>query len=113
MFHICAKYKDFQQNSSKKKFQNITVDADLVDEPKHLTDLGNAKRLIGLYGDDLRYCYPWGKWLIWDGDRWVKDESGTIDRHAKNTVGQIYVEAGQGASEEKRKRLGSHAIRSS
>lgn len=29
------------------------------------TDLGNARRLVKRYGRDLRYCAPWGKWLVW------------------------------------------------
>ncbi len=32
-------------------------------EAFHLTDLGNAKRLVAKHGRDARYCYPWGKWL--------------------------------------------------
>ena len=39
----------------------------------HLTDIGNAQRLVSRHGQDLRYCYPWGKWLIYDGQRWAKD----------------------------------------
>ena len=30
----------------------------------HHTDLGNAHRLIRQHGPDIRYCHPWGKWLV-------------------------------------------------
>jgi P4 family phage/plasmid primase-like protien len=73
------------------------------------TDLGNASRLIAHHGEDLRYCYPWGSWLIWDGRRWSLDESGEIHRRAKRTVREIYREAADAADDETRKALGKHA----
>jgi len=75
----------------------------------NLTDLGNASRLIAHHGEDLRYCYPWGSWLIWDGRRWSLDESGEIHRRAKRTVREIYREAADAADDETRKALGKHA----
>lgn len=38
-------------------------------KPFNLTDLGNAERLVSLFGDDIRYCHAWREWLIWDGCR--------------------------------------------
>ena len=43
---------------------------------QHRNDVGNAERLIALYGDRMRYCHAFKKWLIWDGRRWAVDESG-------------------------------------
>lgn len=40
----------------------------------HLTDLGNAHRLIAAHGDSLRYVAKWGRWLAWDGTRFVVDD---------------------------------------
>ena len=42
-------------------------------EIERLTDLGNAKRLVALYGADLRYCHQWGRWLCGTagGGRWT------------------------------------------
>ena len=42
----------------------------------NLTDLGNARRLVHRHGRNLRYCWLWRKWLVWDGKRWVKDDTG-------------------------------------
>ncbi len=56
------------------------------DNRYHFTDLGNAERLVSQYGKDLRFCYPWGKWLIWDGQRWRPDTTGEVIRKAKDTV---------------------------
>jgi hypothetical protein len=33
-------------------------------------DAGNAERLADRHGANLRYCFPWGKWLVYDGTRW-------------------------------------------
>jgi hypothetical protein len=49
----------------------------------HLTELGNARRLVALYGNDLHYCYSRKKWLVWDGTRWAVDQVREIDRKAK------------------------------
>lgn len=72
------------------------------------TDLGNAKRLVHYYGRDLRYCYAFGSWYVWDGKRWSKDETGAIERKAKATVMNIYQEALQ-EEDEKRVSLMKHA----
>lgn len=81
-------------------------------EPPHLTDLGNARRLVALHGRDLHYCYPWGRWLVWDGRRWALDMSGAAERLAKATVQAIYEEASKTADDERRKALAKHALKS-
>ena len=30
-----------------------------------------ALKFSAIYGDDLRYVAPWGRWLIWNGKPWV------------------------------------------
>ena len=76
-----------------------------------LTDLGNAERLIARHGDDLRYCHPWSKWLVWDGKRWAVDASGEVERRASETVTAMYHEADPGGGSID-KALATHAIRS-
>ena len=78
----------------------------------NLTDLGNAERLLSRYGDDVRYCYPWSRWLVWNGCRWERDEGGRVHRLAKQTVRGIYQEAAAADSEEHRKALAKHATAS-
>ena len=77
----------------------------------HLTDLGNAQRLIKSYGPDLRFCYPWDRWLIWDEKRWVKDETGEIDRLGKKVVQQMYKDAIEKEDREERKLLVNFALK--
>lgn len=72
------------------------VDSITTDFPKNtfaMTDLGNAERLIYHYGELVRFCHLWKKWIIWDGKRWLKDDSGAIYRLAKDTVRSINAEA--------------------
>jgi P4 family phage/plasmid primase-like protien len=76
------------------------------------TDLGNAERLVARHGEDLRYCHPWRKALVWDGTRWAKDETGAVDRLAAETVRSIYDEAQRESDPDVRKALARHAISS-
>lgn len=77
-----------------------------------LTDLGNARRLVVRHGRDLRFCYAWDKWLIWDGQRWRVDDTGEIVRRAKQTVRAILAEAAAATDDAKAKDLAKHALRS-
>lgn len=76
------------------------------------TDLGNARRLVRRYGNDLRYCHTWHKWLVWDGTRWAIDDVGAVERMAKATVHEIYNEAAAEQLDERRQALVKHALRS-
>ena len=58
-----------------------------------MTDVGNARRLVSKYGEDIRYVFGFKKWLVWDGGRWLFDEDGEIMRRTKDTVTAIYNEA--------------------
>jgi putative DNA primase/helicase len=46
----------------------------------NLTQLGNAQRLVALHGQDIRYCFQWKSWLVWDGTRWAVDNIGQLAR---------------------------------
>lgn len=78
----------------------------------NLTDLGNSERFIGDHGKDVRYCHPWGKWLLWTGTRWALDENGQVHQLAKRTVRRIYEEAAKAENDERRKELAKHAAKS-
>lgn len=75
---------------------NPTQDAPASQSPtfevEHLTDLGNAKRLVRLYGRGMRYVLQWG-WLVWDSKRWARDETGQVMRWAKRTALSLYDDA--------------------
>jgi P4 family phage/plasmid primase-like protien len=83
------------------------------DEPSfNLTDLGNSERFVREHGKNVRYCYPWRKFLVWAGKRWEPDEVGWVSRLAKRTVRAIYQEAADAEDAERSKALARHALRS-
>lgn len=79
---------------------------------RHLTDLGNARRLIAQHGDDIRYNCTNGKWLLFNRIRWLEDARGDIYLKAKDTVKAIYDEAAQALDESTRKQIAKHAMKS-
>ena len=76
-----------------------------------LTDLGNAHRFAQDHRADVRYCWPWGRWLVWNGRYWCRDETGKVHRLAEATVRGMYQEAAL-SSEERRAVLASWAVKS-
>jgi putative DNA primase/helicase len=73
------------------------------------TDLGNAHRFARDHRGDVRYCWPWGRWLVWNGRYWCRDETGEIHRRAEATVRGIYEEAAR-SSPERREVLAKWAV---
>jgi putative DNA primase/helicase len=63
----------------------------LPDEP--LTELGMARRLLGVYGAHLRYVPAWRRWLVWDGRRWAPDASGQAPRWQKTIARRVMSDA--------------------
>jgi putative DNA primase/helicase len=84
-------------------------DSDAHAMQPNCTDVGNGLRLARQHGKDLRFCFPWGKWLVYDGRRWRNDDQGRIVRLAKECVKAIYREA-VNLPEERRATLIKHAI---
>jgi putative DNA primase/helicase len=65
--------------------------------PFMANDLGNAERMLALFGDDMRYCYLMKKWLIWDERRWVVDEGGAAEQLAKEALREYFRQASEAA----------------
>jgi putative DNA primase/helicase len=59
----------------------------------HLTDLGNARRLVERHGDALRYVAERATWLVWNGKHWESDHTGEVMRRAKETIRDLYTAA--------------------
>jgi putative DNA primase/helicase len=76
------------------------------------TDTGNAERLVRLFGQDLRHVHLWSKWLAWDGRCFAIDQTGEIDRRAKDTVRAMYEDAAKLEDPEERKKLAIWARKS-
>jgi P4 family phage/plasmid primase-like protien len=68
--------------------------------PEGRTDTANARRLAASFGDVIRWCDPWRKWLVWDGRRWKIDERRTIDEYAKTVADKLWTEAAKNRENE-------------
>lgn len=88
-------------------------DALLRHEPKPIekeTDYGNARRLVRLYGQDIKYVTDLG-WFCWDGSRWKRNDAAVMQM-AKETVLSIYDEAAMEKQEERKTALSKWAVSS-
>jgi len=112
---------DKPHSSSGKSYGHMTIEKALSQQNSNqpqksedisfnCSDLGNAERLSHYYGDKLKYCHPWSKWVIWDGTRWSEDHKGKVSQLAKKTVRKIYEEAKQSQDDNKRQAIARHAI---
>ena len=54
------------------------------------TDITNAVYFLRAYGDIIRYCYSWKKFLIWDGSNWVVDSRGQVESMCLKFVHKMY-----------------------
>lgn len=53
----------------------LTADGYLVQSsPLAWTDISLRDDFLRAHGEDVRRCYMWGAWFVWDGYRWRKDE---------------------------------------
>lgn len=76
------------------------------------TDIGNAERMVHRHGSNIRYNNSFGKWYLWDGNRWREDKINEIFQIAKDTVRAIYEEASKADDSDTRTSLVQHALRS-
>lgn len=80
-------------------------------EPAHdeqQTDVGNGKRLVRLFGADLRWCKPLG-WLGWNGEKWERTDRGAVQA-AKESAHLMRVEAESLSDSDARKAARKHAL---
>jgi putative DNA primase/helicase len=77
-----------------------------------LTDMGNAERFKYWNGDDVVWCKPWTKFLIYDGMRYADDITEEADRRATHTIRRIVQEVALETSKNRQEAILSHAHRS-
>jgi putative DNA primase/helicase len=72
--------------------ENLAADGEASDaaDDIHLTDLGNARRVVERHGQDLRYVHPWRHWYVWDGKRWRQDQTAEAVRRVKETQDSLH-----------------------
>lgn len=74
--------------------QGIEDTEEIIDKAPafHLTELGNAERIVYYHGEDLKYCNEL-EWLIWNGRRWEEDSKRHIEALTAKTLRGLYTEA--------------------
>lgn len=80
-------YGDLTIGRLKQQMTNFRV------KLRPLTEVGAAERLADRYGDKLRYCHDWGRWLLWDGSRWDTDKTNRVQSMAVQVLRAIPEEA--------------------
>ncbi len=62
-------------------------------EDKGRTERANSRRFLKQHGDRVRFCHPWGKWLVWNGAHWQIDHGGAVLRLAMATADSVWMDA--------------------
>ena len=64
--------------------------------PREMADADNARRLVALHGDRLRFVVQWGRWLVWQDGRWVEDPYDVYVSRLAMDVGHMLREQATG-----------------
>lgn len=78
----------------------------------HFTDMGNAQRLVRLFGSNLRYSIRRRKWLVWVGANWQWDDEVLVVQYAKRVVKALYEQASKEQDDASRASLAKWALTS-
>jgi putative DNA primase/helicase len=65
----------------------------LVCRDLYRTDLGNSQRFAHRFDRNIRYCYPFKSWYIFNGQRWIRDDRGHVMEFGKDCVLRLADEA--------------------
>ncbi len=58
----------------------------------NFSDVGNAERLLAIYGKNIRYSPIRLSWYIWSGKYWEVDHNGKIENLARKVVRKFQIE---------------------
>ena len=75
------------------------------------TDNWNAMQMARLFGNKLRYCGEYGKWLSYKNGKWEIDVTNEVDRCASSTVREMFAEASKIKDKDERNELAKYAIK--
>ncbi len=53
---------------------------------------GNADRFVHLFGQDVHWCDPHGRWYVWNGKCWKADALRDVHRMAERTIAALVRE---------------------
>jgi putative DNA primase/helicase len=76
------------KSGSKKQGGSLSIQS-----AEGRTEVANGRRFAQQNENNVRFCHAWGKWIGWDGKRWKLDDTGAIERLAKQVADAIWNEA--------------------
>jgi D5 N terminal like len=85
--------RDWREKQAKAARGGNSRDEAACQTGERFTDLGNARRLVRVYGNDIRFVAAFNAWFIWEGHCWGRDEDGAIMRRAKESVEKLFHDA--------------------
>lgn len=83
-------FLELENQTEKSDFDVMDINQDLI-----VSDLWNARRLVKEHGKRIRYVPEWKCWIVWDGNRWDRDNDGEIIRCAKITIDRLQLSSTQ------------------
>ncbi|WP_340640635.1 phage/plasmid primase, P4 family [Bacillus atrophaeus] len=86
--------KPYEVYFSQPTATQVEDTEEIIDTPPtfHLTELGNAERIVYYHGKNIRYCNEL-EWLIWNGKMWQEDSKRKIEAITAQTLRALYGEA--------------------
>lgn len=61
-----------------------------VNGQMQFTDITNRDYFLKAYGDRIRYCLMWNKFLVWNGTCWEIDKKGHVEENCVDFVHEMY-----------------------
>ena len=61
-----------------------------VNGQMQFTDITNRDYFLKAYGDSIRYCITWNKFLVWNGTSWDVDTRGRVAERCVKFIHQMY-----------------------
>lgn len=101
---------NYARGSSNSADDSIGPAPSTIAHSERYSDVGNARRLVRLFGDSIR-CIPEIGWYWFDGVRWRRDDDGEMIRRAK-AVTQAMIDASTDFPAEARAEAVKFALRS-
>lgn len=96
----------------EKEVRTLVKSAAGYDSDFRMTDLGNAQRLVALFGQDIRFIPQFKSWFYWNGKIWQRDENGEVERYAEHTIEFLYQRVIRMPPSASRDKLMAFALRS-
>lgn len=85
------------RGGTRAELERLAGDAPRWQPPRResyaCSDTGNAERFVDQHGTEVRFCRAFGKWFVWQGERWGEDLTDEVLRRTKTTVRSIVKEA--------------------